>query len=455
MIELKITNSGDCTEKEGLYVCRTLKSMKMKIFLLPILGIFMFFESIAQISDHIHTDGKYIIGPCGDTLRIKGVNYAPYNWGYDINDQRISEIAQTGANAVRLPWYWSNPGANVYYNYVALDSIISKCIQHDLIPILELHDFTCENNPSDLISGSGWWTNNSVFPILAKYRHSIIVNIANEALYVNWTGDQTAALITYRNTYETIINNLRNVTGFNFPILIDAPDCGQNSDVFITSNTATQLINTDPEHNLIFSAHAYWYAYANNDSTQMAAKINAVMSEDIPFILGEIANLQDDQTMCQYTLNYQPLLRYCEANEVSWIAWSWDHDGCAQRQMSTNGTYSSLTTYGNDLINNPDYGLNSQPAAKSKYLVEGGCSTASVVENTSIRLEVYPNPNKGIFTVVTDQKDFGLSCYDLLGTEVKVTNLGNSVYQIPTLPGVYILKIQRSGQETVSRFIVN
>ncbi len=130
----------------------------MKHLLLSMLGLMTLFESTAQVSDHIHTDGKYIIGPCGDTLRIKGVNYAPYNWGYDINDQRIAEIAQTGANAVRLPWYWSNPGANVYYDYVALDSIISKCIQHDLIPILELHDFTCESNPSDLITGSGWWT---------------------------------------------------------------------------------------------------------------------------------------------------------------------------------------------------------------------------------------------------------------------------------------------------------
>ncbi len=427
----------------------------MKHLLLSMLGLVTLFESTAQVSDHIHTDGKYIIGPCGDTLRIKGVNYAPYNWGYDINDQRIAEIAQTGANAVRLSWYWSNPGANVYYDYVALDSIIGKCIQHDLIPILELHDFTCENNPSDLIAGSGWWTNNSVFPILTKYRHSIIVNIANEALYVNWTGNQAAALTTYQNTYETIITNLRNVTGFNFPILIDAPDCGQNSDVFITSNTATQLINIDPEHNLIFSAHAYWYGYANNDSTQMANKIDAVLAADIPFILGEIANLQDDQTMCQYTLNYQPLLRYCEANEVSWIAWSWDHDGCSERQMSTNGTYASLTAYGTDLINNPVYGLNTHPAAKSNYLVNGACTTASLAEHASVRLEINPNPNTGIFTLITDQPVSECSCYDLLGNAVVLTELGNATYQVPPVAGVYILKFNSSGKETVARFIVH
>ena len=418
-----------------------------------ITGLFVFFNSSAQ-TDYIHTDGKYILGPCGDTLHLKGINYAPYNWGNDINDQRIEEIAQTGANAVRMPWYWSNPGANVYYNYVALDSIISKCVQNKLIVILELHDFTCENDPNELISGSAWWTNNSVVPILNKYKESIIVNIANEALYVNWTGNTAAALATYTNTYETIIGNLRNVTGFNYPILIDAPDCGQTSDAFITSNTANYLINADPEHNLIFSAHAYWYAYANNDSTQMANKLNAVLTADIPFVLGEVANLQDDQTMCQYTLNYKPLLRYCEVNNINWLAWSWDRDICSQRQMSTNGTFASLTNYGNDLVNNPDYGLNTHPAAKSSFLVNGGCSTASISKTELAQISIYPNPNNGTFGVKADQQEFELSCYDLLGNKVMLNNLGNSNYQIPSIPGVYFLKIQTADGEAVSRFIV-
>lgn len=428
----------------------------MKRFLLSLTGIVAWCGLLAQNSDHIYTSGKYVLGPCGDTLHLKGINYAPYNWGYDVNEQRISEIAQTGANAVRLPWYWSNPGANVYYDYVALDSIISKCIQFDLIPILELHDFTCENNPSDLITGSGWWTNSSVFPLLQKYRHSIIVNVANEALYVNWTGNPAAALTSYKNTYETIINNLRNVTGFNFPIMIDAPDCGQNSDAFITSNTANQLINTDPEHNLIFSAHAYWYGYANNDSVQMISKINAVLAADIPFVLGEIANQQDDQTMCQYNLNYQPLLRYCEANKVNWLAWSWDRDGCPERQMSTNGLFASLTTYGYDLVYNPDYGFNTRPAAKSHYLVHDACeSTASLPEMEALAATVFPNPNTGTFQVLPAHHfNAAMTCCDLLGNEVLLNDLGNGTYQIQSTPGIYLLKLQTGNQEAVVRVIV-
>ena len=62
----------------------------------------------SQTSNFIHTSGKYILGPCNDTITIKGINYAPYNWGYTLSDLKIDQISQTGANAVRIVWYWSN-----------------------------------------------------------------------------------------------------------------------------------------------------------------------------------------------------------------------------------------------------------------------------------------------------------------------------------------------------------
>ena len=66
--------------------------------------------SLAQPNATITVNGRYIIGNCGDTLVFKGVNYAPYNWGYSSNQLRIDQIAQSGSNVVRLPWYASgNP----------------------------------------------------------------------------------------------------------------------------------------------------------------------------------------------------------------------------------------------------------------------------------------------------------------------------------------------------------
>jgi mannan endo-1,4-beta-mannosidase len=412
----------------------------------------------SQTSNFIHTSGKNILGPCNDTLTIKGINYAPYNWGYTLSDLKIDQIAQTGANAVRLVWYWSNPGATVYYNYVALDSAISKCVQHKMIAIVELHDFTCGNNPSTLTSGSGWWTNSSVFPILQKYKQSVIVNIANEALQVDWTSNPTTALATYKSTYQNIITNLRNVTGFDFPLMIDAPDCGQNSDVFITSNTASDLITFDPKHNVIFSTHAYWYGYANNDSLQMATKINDVTSQNIPLVLGEIANQQDDASMCQYNLNYKPLLNYCENKKISWLAWSWDHDGCPARQLSSTGNFANLTTYGNDIINNPTYGLLSHPATKSSYLLNNKtCNLATGIKNIQqdFSISLFPNPSTGIFSINNLKEIKSMKTFDLLGKEVELIQLSDNTFSINN-KGVYFIQIQTEQNQLITkRLMIN
>lgn len=410
----------------------------------------------AQSQNYIHTSGKYILGPCNDTLSLKGVNYAPYNWGYTLSDLKMDQIALSGANAVRISWYQNNPNAPVYTNYTALDSAISKCIRYDMIPILELHDFTCGNNSTSLIAGAAWWTSSSVLPILQKYKHSLIVNIANEALQVNWTSNPTTALASYKSTYETIITNLRNTAGFDFPLMIDAPDCGTNSDAFITSGTAAALITHDPKHNLIFSAHAYWYAYAGNDSLQMAGKLNAVQASNIPFILGEIANEQDDATMCQYTLNYRPLLNYCKTKSINWLAWVWDHDGCPNRQLSSTGSFSNLTSYGNDIINNPGYGLKTNPASKSRYLVQGSCSlaTGNVSRAYSPALSLFPNPTDGLFEVISDDVILQVKAYDVLGHEVAVEQSSQKHYRLNGPEGVYFIVVATKNQQHMMKLIL-
>jgi mannan endo-1,4-beta-mannosidase len=345
----------------------------MKKFLLFLVTILLFSVLPAQPSATIHTSGRYIIGNCGDTLMLKGINYAPYNWGYSSNQLRIDQIAMTGANSVRLPWYASGNPA-LYADYVYLDSAISKCIQADMIPIIELHDETCKNAGGTLIELANFYTQTPILAIIQKYKHSLIVNVANEALFVNWTGNAAQATLDFQNTYSTIIDNLR-TAGIDVPIMIDGPDCGTNLDAL--ASVGLTLIANDPLQNLIFSAHSYWYAFANNDSMTYLNKINNALNANIPFVFGEVANLQDDQQMCQYVLNYKPLLSICESKKIGWLAWSWDNDGCSQRQISSTGNYANLTTYGNVIVNNPVYGTKNT-AKRSRFLLSSTCSTTAI-----------------------------------------------------------------------------
>lgn len=426
------------------------------LFLLALSLIIVF--SKAQPNDFIHTDGQYILGPCNDTLTLRGVNYAPYNWGYTLSDLKVDEIEQSGANAVRIVWYADNPGATIYADYVALDSAISKCVQADMIVILELHDFTCTNDHPGLITNSDWFISAPVLAVINKYKHSLIVNVANESLFVNWTGDATVALANYKTTYETIITNLRAESGFDFPIMIDAPDCGQNSDAFITSSLATDLIAFDPEQNLIFSAHAYWYGYASNDSLQMANKLNAILAAEIPFVLGEIANQQDDITMCQYNLNYEPLLNYCEQNNVSWLAWVWDHDLCSDRQVSSTGNFVNLTAYGDDIVNNSVYGL-SINTVRSEYLVNNGCLPVASLDAQFEKeaITIFPNPSNGEFNIKNGTRFANVVATDLLGNKLEITQKSASTFSFDNVAsGIYLIHLTDfSGNVFVQRIVVN
>jgi len=137
----------------------------------------------------ISTAGNKILDPCGQEIVLRGVNYAPFNWGYSPGSLSISEIEKTGANCVRLVWYSdSDPTSNLVYQDTAkLNEVLQACMEHDLIPILELHDQTCTNDYAALITLADWYLQDDVYTIIKRYEHSMILNLFNEALHINWT----------------------------------------------------------------------------------------------------------------------------------------------------------------------------------------------------------------------------------------------------------------------------
>ena len=301
----------------------------------------------------ITVKGSHIITSCGDTIVLKGVNYAAYSWGWNNNENLFPEIAKSGANAVRIVWYKTNSGP-AYSNMALLDSALARCIKNKMIPILELHDETCNNNSTSMIATANWYTQTAVKNILIKYQKWVIINPLNEAGYVLWNGNNATALNTFKTTYKTIITNLRNA-GLNMPLLLDASDCGQHLNVWKTISTEMQTY--DPKHNLIFSAHAYWSSYAGT-----AAAITTLLQDastwNVPIVLGEVANKQDDNNgNCTLPLDLSTTLQKCEQYKIGWLAWVWTADNCGSRQMTTNGNFNALTSYGNQLINTSPYGL--------------------------------------------------------------------------------------------------
>lgn len=306
----------------------------------------------------ITVKGKYIIAPCGDTIIPKGVNYAVYGWGWNTSENLFPEIAKSGANCVRIVWYKNN-AAPAYADNNLLDSALSRCIANKMIPILELHDATCTDDTTAIINVTNWYTQTAIKNILIKYQKWLIINPVNEAGYVMWNANNETR---FKNMYQTIITNLRNA-GLNMPLLLDASDCGQHLNVW--KNIGIQLQNADTKHNLIFSAHSYWYSYAST-TTEVTNLLNDAATWNIPILLGEIANKQDDNAgNCAYNLELATVMSAAHNNSIGYIAWVWTQDNCGARQMTTNGNFNTLTTYGIQIVNTSKYGI--------KYAVKPKC----------------------------------------------------------------------------------
>lgn len=313
---------------------------------------------------NLYTTGRYLHTRAGSKLILRGINLPLLDdWDFPPSNY-LAEIAKTNANAVRFQWYVDyGQAARQAYSIHDLDPLLLSCASSEMVPIVMLSDLTCAGDTSqlnDLIER--FLAQTDVVTVLKKHSAYLIFNIANEVGQYHWAGDSQTVLDQYVSDYTAAIGKIR-AAGLNIPLMIDAPDCGEALDVFLL--VGQKLIAADPQHNLLLSAHAYWAGYDGMSYLQQC--VNA----SLPIVFGEISNRQDDDPpKTYYTLDgsgapvpapngftYQALLTQALHHEIGWLAWSWGLDDCVDRWLSTDHTFAHLSTFGQDFINNPAYGL--------------------------------------------------------------------------------------------------
>ncbi len=320
------------------------------------------------MNDTLTTAGRFLQDRAGNRLILRGINLPLLDdWNFPANDV-LTEPMLTGANAIRIQWYVNYPSRDrPDFSIGDLSGVLQKCGAAGIVPIVMLADLTCGSDAdqvnADLIP---WWTSPEVVAILTAHQQYLIINIANEVGVYRWADDPEAALASYGSAYRQAIARIR-ATGLKVPLLIDAPDCGTSLDAFLS--VGKELLASDPSHNLLFSAHAYWAAYDG------MSFIDPCVAAKLPIVFGEIANKQDEQidgrtVFGYYDLDgkatgpgktngfqYQSLLSVLKKKEIGWLAWSWGPDQCDARRISSDGAFDSLTEYGNDVVHNAKYGL--------------------------------------------------------------------------------------------------
>lgn len=345
-----------------------------------------------------YVDGRNLKDPCGNTVILRGLNKM-HIWT-DQNGASIPEMALTGANTVRIVWTitWDHDFNNntppIPTDDSKLNNLISLCIANKMIPIVELHDATC--NWAGLQSLVDYWKRPTILSMINTYKHAMILNIGNEV------GDYTVTATQFETGYNNAIAQLR-TAGITVPIMIDAPNCGGDIDILLQKGQS--IITNDPLHNILLSVHAYWpmndvpYPNANPNVPQhsgygtqafITTKFEAAANANLPLLVGEVANYGAwnwDYDICQQygQVNYQWIATECNRLGIGYLAWDFGpgnsgggNPNCSIMDMTTNATYATLLGWGANIvgktINNPN--VNNAPytikfAQKTPYILSG------------------------------------------------------------------------------------
>ncbi len=266
---------------------------------------------------------------CGKEVIFRGINSMTV-WTDKDGKPTFSEIAKTGANVVRIVWTTTDGTPE------ELDRAIQECIRNQMIPMIELHDAT--GDISKVPKLVDWWIKPEVVSVIKKYEKFLFVNIANEA------GDNNITDSVFLSVYTDALLKMRSA-GIHTPLIIDASTWGQ--DIDILQATGPQLIEKDPNKNLLFSVHMWWPSEWRGDKVEQYVidEIQESVDMKLPLIIGEFAQKSVD---CTPEIPYLTILDEAQKQGIGWLAWSWGpgNTDCSEMDMTTDGTFNTLMGWG-------------------------------------------------------------------------------------------------------------
>ncbi len=249
--------------------------------------------------DTMYIEGRHLFTADGEKVVLRGVNEM-FVWSDDPTGVRlIPEIAQTGANCVRLVW------TEEYGQKERLVELLERCIDHRMIAMPECHSATGEWDKLDVCIG--FWKDPVLREGIQRNRRWTLLNIGNEV------GDGNVTPQQFSEGYRRAIDSIRG-WGYTVPIVIDASTWGQNVDVVFA--TWKEILNHDPLRNVLFSVHSYWSTTVNYQRVA-----NEAINEGLPVIIGEGPS-PTAYPACQI-LDYAEGLEVAGRNDVGWLSWSW------------------------------------------------------------------------------------------------------------------------------------
>jgi len=299
------------------------------------------------------TKGIHLLDCKGNDFIIRGVN-VHHAWDSMKSLAALTDIAALKVNCIRIVW-------ESKLSVESLERAVERCVELEMIPMVELHDATGDSTHTKLIDMAIYFSTDEMKRLMKKYEPYLLINIANEWGNHHTTGEY------WRDGYFKCIDVLRS-SGYKSTIVVDAPGWGQNINPIL--DYGNDIIERDELHNILFSIHMYgsW-----NDENKISTELLKVQEKGIPIIVGEFGynyNNGDNNLKCQ--VNQKQILKTCNDLGIGYVAWSWTGNNkenrwldLVDRDLVDRQDWKTLTYWGEEIF-------------KSQYGIENTAEKASV-----------------------------------------------------------------------------
>ncbi|MGR8929600.1 MAG: PA14 domain-containing protein [Gammaproteobacteria bacterium] len=302
-------------------------------------------------ADTFKTRNGALLDPCEQSLVLRGVN-AGVAFPSDLSASSLSQIEQTGANAVRLTFRWLFNKSNPESVAIALQ----KAAENHMLAIPSVWD--ASGNWSKLSFAVDFWTQPEMVTVLRQYEDILVLNIGNEV------GDGSVAQEDYRLGYQQAIERIREA-GLHMPLLIDAAGYGRNESYIL--NNANYLISKDPDHNLLFGWHPW---DTNQPQSRYKRAIDLAKKNRIPLLISEFAHVG---AMGEGSVDYRYIMQYTAERNVGWLWWWWSSGATPDyHALTTDGAVGNWANVGEEVIVTSPYGI-SATSRRTDYLQNRSC----------------------------------------------------------------------------------
>lgn len=323
--------AGSVREKALRIPCSADKSILKYILTLTLFAAFGTL-SFAQ-KGVFSTDKTKLIDAEGQVFVIRGMNN-PHAWFGEKAYVALDDIKAVGCNTIRIVWGTRGKDAD-------LERIIKRCVELEMIPMVELHDVTGNTSGDRLADMANWYADPNRAAMLMKYERFLLLNIANE-----WGAHKTKGAY-WQSSYARCIDIMRKA-GYRTTLVIDAPGWGQNIDPII--DYGQKVIDSDPLHNILFSIHMYgsW-----NKAEKIRAKLTLCHQKDLPLIVGEFGyNYDNGKNNLKCKADHSVILDACNSLEYGYMPWSWTGNNKANQWLDLvdPDDWKTLTWWGQQVI---------------------------------------------------------------------------------------------------------